>query len=250
MKIEFISKYADWLLKPVPIKKVMPEWYKNLEVFTNNDMRMPTVRKCVPVLDAVSSGYAILAPTDLSFTKEINETFEDGSFNYNIIGSTGRESVIQRPNPVDLNYEVQGHPTAQIDPNMFYFDEIPVAMKLLNPWIVKTPPGYSCIFTPPFNTERQDIRIITGIVDTDKFFNHVNFPFALRDWNHEKEQIKIIKKGTPIALVFPYKRDNWKMEIKHEPKLYEKHMNKWGWDYFSNFIDLYKNKIWTKKKYK
>ena len=32
--------------------------------------------------------------------------------------------------------------------------------------------SYSCLFA--FNTERRDIRIITGIVDTDQFKNHVS----------------------------------------------------------------------------
>ena len=250
MKIEFISKYADWFLHPVPVKKVMPDWYKKLDVLINKNQNMPTIRKCVPVLDAVSMGYAILAPSDLAFTKEAHETFEDGSCNYKITGTTGREDLIQKPNPPDLNYKIEGHAQAQVAEDTFYPDEMPMALKLLNPWIIKTPPGYSCIFTPPFNTERRDIRIITGIVDTDKFLNHVNFPFALRDWDETKNPIKIVKKGTPIALVFPFKRDDWKMEVKHETKLYEKHMNKWGWDYFSNYIDIYRNKIWTKKNYK
>ena len=54
MKIKFISKYADWLLHPVPVKKVIPDWYKKLQIFVDNDMHKPTIRKCVPVLDAVS----------------------------------------------------------------------------------------------------------------------------------------------------------------------------------------------------
>ena len=39
------------------------------------------------------------------------------------------------------------------------------------------------------------------------------------------------------------------MEIKHEPKLYEKHMNKWGWEYFSNYIDIYRNIVMRGKTY-
>ena len=30
-------------------------------------------------------------------------------------------------------------------------------------------------------------------------------------------------------------------------KLYEgKHMNKWGWNYFSEFVDIYRNRVWKK----
>jgi hypothetical protein len=175
MKIEFISKYADWFLHPVPVKKVMPDWYKKLKTFTDNNIHNPTIRKCVPVLNAVSCGYAILAPTDIVFTKEmIGDEFK-------ISTQLGRPGDIQRPDKDDMNYKIEGHPMKQVDPKMFYDDEIPYAFKILNPWIIKTPPGYSCLFTPLFNTERRDIRVISGIVDTDKFINHVNFPFALRD---------------------------------------------------------------------
>ena len=36
MKIKFISKYADWLYGGV--KKVILNWYKKLQIFTDNDM--------------------------------------------------------------------------------------------------------------------------------------------------------------------------------------------------------------------
>ena len=245
MKIKFISKYADWLLHPVPVKKVIPDWYKKLQIFVDNDMHKPTIRKCVPVLDAVSCGYAILAPTDIVFTKSQQE---NGQMLVKV--QLGRPGNIQRPDAEDMNYQVQHHDKIQTNYGPVYDDEMPYTFKLLNPWIVETPPGYSCLFTPPFNTERRDIRIITGIVDTDQFKNHVNFPFMMKEYNHENGMVKIIKKGTPIALVFPFKRDDWKMEVVHEPKLYEKQLYKWGWDFFSEFIDIYRNRVWKKKTYR
>ena len=42
--------------------------------------------------------------------------------------------------------------------------------------------------------------------------------------------IKNYKKGT-IALVFAFKRDDWKMEVVHELKLYETY-EQMGLDYF------------------
>ncbi len=113
----------------------------------------------------------------------------------------------------------------------------------------KTPQGYSCLFTSPFNTEKQDIRIVTGIVDTDNHNAFVNFPFFLRDWDHNKNRQKIVKKGTPISLVFPFKRDTWVMSVIKDVHLKEK-TSKWDWNYFSTVLNTYKNKVWTKKSYK
>ncbi len=250
MKIKFISKY-DWFLKPVPVKKVMPEWYKKLQIYIDKDLHKPTVRKCVPVLDAISCGYAILAPTDIVFTKEFIEN-EQGEPDTKVTVKLGRPGDLQRPDFSDMNYAVEGHHNFQTNHGPVYPDEMPFTFKLLNPWIVETPPGYSCLFTPPFNTDRQDIRIITGIVDTDIFKNHVNFPFMMRDWDATKPEniTKIVKKGTPIALVFPFKRDKWQMEVVHEPLLYEKRLHKWGWNYFSKFVDIYRNQVWQKKTYR
>ena len=51
--------------------------------------------------------------------------------------------------------------------------------KIMNPWIIKTPPGYSCLFVPPLNNTDDRFSIISGIVDTDKFENEINFPFII-----------------------------------------------------------------------
>ena len=47
--------------------------------------------------------------------------------------------------------------------------------KILNPWVIETPPGYSCLFLPPLNNADNRFSIIPGIVDTDTFENEINF---------------------------------------------------------------------------
>jgi len=132
---------------------------------------------------------------------------------------------------------------------MVYPNEIPLSFKFLNPWIIRTPPGYSCLFTSPFNTEKRDIRLTTGIVDTDNFEAYTNFPFFLTDWDTSKSKSKMIKKGTPIALVFPFKRDDWQMNIVNDKHLKDK-INVLSWKWFTTLIDTYRNKTWTRKNYK
>ena len=85
--------------------------------------------------------------------------------------------------------------------------------KILNPWIITTPPGYSTLFVPPLNNSDDRFSIIAGIVDTDTFKNEINFPIVI---NGDKYEIldTIIERGTPYVQCIPFKRDAWKMEIK------------------------------------
>ena len=83
MKISFISQAADLIEHPVPIKKVVPDWYKKLENYLNNDEYQPTVKKCQPVLDSITMGYAILSPVDFLFRKK--ENLETRTFEIEII---------------------------------------------------------------------------------------------------------------------------------------------------------------------
>ena len=119
-----------------------------------------------------------------------------------------------------------------------------LAFKYLNPWKIKTPKNYSCIFTNPFNNKVDNIRIITGIVDTDDYDLNINFPFFLKKMQVGKSFI--LKKNAPIALVFPFLRDSWKMQIKKENNNVEL---KEEYKLFSFIEDGYKKCIWKRKKY-
>ena len=53
------------------------------------------------------------------------------------------------------------------------------AGKFINKWLIKTPPGYSCLFVKPLNHFETRFEIISGVVDTDTYINTINFPFLL-----------------------------------------------------------------------
>ena len=118
--------------------------------------------------------------------------------------------------------------------------------KFLNPWVIETPKDYSCLFVNPLNSSKDRfIRIIDAIVDTDTYnHNQVNFPFFLKRF--KKDETILLKKGEPIALVFPFKRDNWKMSVENldmEDKLLK------DFRFFNNIVDNYKSKTWKRKSY-
>jgi len=79
-------------------------------------------------------------------------------------------------------------------------------------------------------------------VQISKDFSSVSFPFYLR-----KDFEGIIKKGTPIAQVIPFKRETWQSEIV--PYGNDKNI-KHSRDILKSTIDrAYKKNYWSKKKY-
>jgi hypothetical protein len=116
-------------------------------------------------------------------------------------------------------------------------------LKILNPWVIKTPPGYSCLFVPLLNNADDRFEIISGIVDTDKWNLEVNFPFVINGDKYET-LTTTIKRGTPFVQVIPFKRDSWKMKLK----------TRTGREALKNYIShslqiirSYKDRIWSKK---
>jgi hypothetical protein len=114
------------------------------------------------------------------------------------------------------------------------------AYKILSPWTIVTPKGYSCLFLPPMNNTDDRFSIIPGIVNTDTYNLPINFPILL---NGDKYPVQdtFLKKGTPYVQVIPYKRESWNMEIKEEKQIVKK-----KFFYDLTFMQKYKNKFWNK----
>jgi hypothetical protein len=116
-------------------------------------------------------------------------------------------------------------------------------MKILNPWLIKTPPGYSCLFVPPLNNCDDRFDIIPGIVDTDVWDLEINFPFVFNGYKYETLET-VIKRGTPYVQVIPFKRDNWEMKIKTRDT---KTVWKKILTYNAQLLRAYKERFWKKK---
>lgn len=237
--IEFKSEYEDILPHPVPIKKLVPDWYKKLPNYNDEikNYQNPTAKKCIPLLDAFTSGYAIINPIEFVFwhdtvdgEKGIQWRFAD-SLDLNLYPR--------------INLGIQTHNVNQINKGFLRDNEIHVAFKYLNPWVIQTPKNYSCLFINPLNHGKERcIRTLDAVVETDTYNTQVNFPFFLKNFDEDKTYV--LKKGEPIALVFPFKRDNWKVKVS---KLSSKAYTDFNFKFFGNLKDNYKTKIWRKKSY-
>ena len=207
---------------PTPASRAIPKEYKNLPRFQNNNLHDPTVKTCIPFLDSLTAGYMLYFEQDY-----VVDPVED---NFTITPSTKKEK--------DTGY----HTKRQLPKDWHSFSG-ERAGKFMNKWLIKTPPGYSCLFIKPMNRLEERFSIIPGVVDTDEYINLINFPFIL----HKRDEQFLIKKGTPMVQVFPFKRESWKMwsgfykEEKHQTTL-----NK----LLSRYVDKYKTMFWKKKNFK
>jgi len=227
-EIMFINTIqVDSLEKPKPASQFIPEWYKNMESYINNvkkptepNTTTATIKRCMPVFDAITAGYIITLPADVYVSIKDNEQI----FNW-----------------ADFNL-VQWHPIAQA-PEHPAKKPYSVYPKWMNPWGIKTPKGYSTLFVQPFHRESV-FTILPGIVDTDTYTAPVNFPMVINDPLFEG----LIPKGTPIAQVIPFKRESWTMKFGTE-KEYKESLDS-SRKLSSKFFDKYKTLFWSRKEYK
>ncbi len=181
--------------KPIPAVKIIPDWWKNISKYTNDNNKITlnpgpsvTVKQCAPTIDVLSSGYIIPLWADLLVTQ-------------NELGPYVQWNGLSEP-PVGVWFE------NQID-NF----EIPkgfskIAFKYFHGWNIITPPGWSTLFIHPTGYQNLPIRTISGVVDTDILKTEINCPFFV-----EKDFEGIIKKGTPMVQLIPFKREVWESEF-------------------------------------
>ena len=242
--IEF-SAHEDYFAQkedyPIPTKLNIPEWYKKLEhTFINK-----TVKGCMPFLDSLTAGYLLKMPQDFYIRHNVkNEHNLNDSFQ--TFGLSDQNQWLHSKN-INLNSGIDVHTIKQLKGSPFIEKNKNLPFyKLLNPWKIKTPKGYSCLFVSPLNNSDDRFSIIPGIVDTDTFPNEINFPIII---NGDKYPVleDIIKKGTPYVQIIPFKRDPWKMTVK--PRGEEEIKNSRLF-YGFKLLNVYKDKYWNKKSWK
>lgn len=196
--IEFVSVNKDTTNKfpPLPAKQLIPEWYKNLETNCASD-GLATVKACIPVQDIITSGYIIRNDyeTDLKLEPDYEKSGTLMSM-HKTSAKRGKDHVLghyHRQCPVDFGGD-KAH----------YF-------KYNNDWIIRTPPGYSCLIMHPFWHMERRYTFFPGIIDTDTY----DKPILLTGVQHTRD-IVTIAPGDPLVQVIPFKRDAWKMKTSED----------------------------------
>jgi hypothetical protein len=235
------SHFKDLEL-PKPASKYVADWYKNTNSYINNEKKPDfdgtspaTIKKCMPIFDAMTSGYIIESPADIYV--------HAGKIEYQNGDESSSERILKKTQEFTWSAFnlVNFHPLDQA-PNHPYKKEDFRYPKWNNPWSIKTPRGYSTLFVQPFHRESV-FTILPGVVDTDKYINPVNFPFVINDPDFDG----LIPQGTPIAQVIPFKRDIWKNSLGNKNDIDNVTQN--AFKLQTRFFDKYKNMFWEKKHY-
>lgn len=236
-KIEFYdtSELIDQKYHPVPAAKRIPEWYKKTRSYRNDekyvnpalnpqDSTNSSVKKCVPVFDALTAGYLIINPVDIivRWDKESNSSY----FQWSDSPGVGFQA----------HWQADNYPTNRKHKNDF--------PKFGNTWSIKTPFGYSVYITSPIHHDLP-FKTLEGVVDTDTYVNPILFPFVLKEEKWEG----VISAGTPIAQVIPFKRQSWVHEIVTGEKAREQYLKNEKLLH-SMMVDAYKNLFWRRKQYR
>jgi hypothetical protein len=230
-KIKFIAENEETLEilpKPYPALNKLPNWIHEMDSYVNgekdiNDEGDPTstIKKCVPVLDSITAGYHIPLHSDVWVENDGEDINIKWSLDDIKVVSV-HDQVQYHSYPVPEGYEAVG-------------------FKWINPWIVKTPPGWSCMFTHPIHQEDLPFKCLTAIVDTDRYPSCVNFIFFIK-----KGFSGLIPKETPIIQIIPIKRSTFKSEYSHDSGFLKQQWEK----AHCVFFDRYKKFFHVPKIYK
>lgn len=200
---------------PVPAKKMIPEWYKEIPAYNidenllndaqflveNDIVTGKTVKACMPVQDYLTSGYILRNHSQILITPKIeakqaihitDETDIVKNFWWKAASEAG-----------DLGYHGYRQCPVKIGgvKNNYF--------KFSNPWKIRVPKGYSCLFYQPQFFFEERFQLFPGIVDCDEFDGAVLFPGIIKT-----RESFYVNPGDPLMLVFPFKRDDWNMETK------------------------------------
>lgn len=226
-------KFAE---PPQPSSKFLPSWYKRQpSSYPDKDdfvhgVVTSTIKRCMPIFDMMTAGYMITAPCDI---------YVDATNPEELVYSIP-STLRQYHNDLFARHDVLQYSEYPINRNDVHKD----LLRIFPFWIVETEPGHSAIFINPTHQDDSPLVGFSGIIDTDTFMSDGHFSFTVR-----KDFKGIIKQGTPLIQVIPFKRDDWNSEISEPGKLASK-IDRQRLDLKSVFINGYKNKFRFKKEYK
>jgi hypothetical protein len=181
-----------FLPRPIPAVQGLPNWFKTMpqKAFSETlQDEVLTLKKCPPVIDAMTSGFLMPLVCDLKV--------ENGELTWERDLPVPNANYPRSPIDFHVGSQVAGSP---------FFDSDRFIIKFNNFWTVGLPPGYSLLVTHPINRDELPFRTLTGLVDADRYCDvFIHFPARWQDPQFNG----MLAKGTPVAQCLPVKRDTW-----------------------------------------
>ena len=180
---------SEALPRPVAARGTLPDWLRAMPAKAFSEIHgreIRTVKQCPPFVDAMAHGFMILLPCDVAV--------QNGAFTW--------DSAIPEPS-------TKGHPRAPLSfhvPEQLAgapFSNGLAAVKFNSFWTIELEEGWSLFATHPVNRFDLPFRLVTGVVDSDRFHDGgINFPAVWTDPGFSG----VLPRGTPVAQCFPVPR--------------------------------------------
>lgn len=175
---------------PLPARATLPDWLRrmpNRAFSATHGAEVRTVKQCPPFIDAMSHGFMIPLPCDV--------TVRDGTLAWH--WDVPVPSVYAHPrSPISFHVpeQVDGTPLGHPDRVLVKFNSF---------WTVELELGWSLFATHPVNRDDLPFRLVTGLVDADRFSDvGILFPAVWTDPGFSGT----LARGTPVAQCFPVPR--------------------------------------------
>ncbi len=201
MRITFRCDPAliDRLQRPVLARTTLPAWLRAMPATAYSTVHgtdLRTVKQCPPFVDAMSHGFVIPLPCD-------------------VVVSGGRLSWDWDLPPLSVEAHPRSplsfHVPAQVTGTPFHREDRAV-VKFNSFWTVELEEGWSLFATHPINRDDLPFRLLTGLVDADRFTDvGILFPAVWTDPDYEG----VLPAGTPVAQCFPVARTA--LDLRCEP---------------------------------
>lgn len=198
MKVKFRCDpaLADILPRPELARHTLPGWLRSMPATAASDLHgqdIRTVKQCPPFIDAMSAGFMIRLPCDVHV--------DNGVLSWDW----------QAPWP-----DTPGHPRS---PLSFHapaqvsgtpLDQGRMIVKFNSFWTIELEEGWSLLAMHPANREDLPFRLLTGLVDADRFTDVGIFFPAL--WT-DPAFAGTLPAGTPVAQCIPVRREALDLEF-------------------------------------
>lgn len=225
---------------PSPSINARPDWWKDMGKYFHNDgTRLPkdlthnlfaTVRNCPGIDDTFNFGYTVYFPVDFY----IDATDQDEIYCFAPDVDTSSISSTNL-NIVEINSKIM------MSSFKISNDFHPVSMKINSLWGIKTDPGYSIWISQPVHQNDLPFKIVDGIVDSDVYPLRFPISFFVR-----KNFKGVLKAGTPMYQVIPFKREDF---VSHIVDLDKEEVDRIATIQPTRFTNSYKRLFWKRKKF-
>jgi len=184
-------RLEPYLPRPQPARAALPDWLRHMPstAFSEthgDDIR--TVKHCPPFVDAMAHGFIVPLPCDIKVA--------DGAISWDWdIPAPAAYMHPRSPISFHVPEQVAGTPLLNGDQ---------VVVKFNSFWTVELPPGWSLFATHPVNRMDLPFRLLSGLVDADRYHDvGILFPALWQDSGFSG----VLPRGTPVAQCFPVARE-------------------------------------------